>query len=115
MIAKTVEIRDRGTFIPALAVKMEPAGEADRYLLARAGYGTTPMDQAQYIVLVQITGGTGHATSDPYDWPGGARTYPTAHNWLIDHFDEIESGAVIDVEYLLAERLEPKLSERVTK
>ncbi len=34
------------------------------------------------------------------------------HTWLIDHFDEIESGAVVDVEFILGEKPAPKVSER---
>jgi hypothetical protein len=38
MIVKAVEIRDIATFIPAIAIKMEPANEAQRYLMARVGF-----------------------------------------------------------------------------
>ncbi len=53
MIAKTVEIRDRATFIPALAIKLVPVTDQDRYLLGRAGYGTTPASQAEYVLLLR--------------------------------------------------------------
>ena len=109
MIAKTVEIRDRATFIPALAVKLTPRTEQDRYLLNRAGYGTTPERQAEYVMLVRISGGAGQATSDPYDWHSS--TMQQAHAWLVDHFDELESGAVVDVEYITGLTPEPKRSE----
>ena len=36
----------------------------------------------------------------------------TAHEWLREHFDEIEDGGVVDVEFILGERAEPKRSER---
>jgi hypothetical protein len=111
MIAKTVEIRDVATFIPALAVKLCPGNEGDRYLLARAGYGREAEAQAAYVILARVEGGNGTATCDPYDWTN--RTMKHAHAWLIDHFDEIESGAVVDVEYIMGVRSEPKLSERV--
>lgn len=111
MDVKTVEIRDAGTFIPALAIRLDPTNEADRYLFGRAGYGTTPERQREYIVLVRIAGGTGFATCDPYDWPGGTRTMPVAHQWLVEHFDEIESGAVVDVEFILGKTSAPKRSE----
>jgi len=110
MTCKTIEIRDAATFVPALAVRLAPESEADRYLFARAGYGTTPAAQGEYVVLVLINGGQGRATCDPYDWSN--RTYQVAHMWLIEHFDEIESGAVVDVEFILGARAEPKVSER---
>lgn len=111
MIAKTIEIRDDGTFISALAVKLEPSCEADRYLLARSGYGTTPERQSEYVLLMRLDGGFGAYNCDPHCWGGVARTMPVAHEWLLKHFDEIESGAVVDVEYILGVRSEPKTSE----
>ena len=38
MILKAIEIRDAATFIPAVAIKMEPANEEQRYLMARVGF-----------------------------------------------------------------------------
>ena len=38
MIARLFEIRDRGTFIPMLAVQCDAADENERYLLAHAGF-----------------------------------------------------------------------------
>lgn len=112
MITKTVEVRDRATFIPMLAIKLRPDCEADRYLLSRAGFGSTLDRQSEYVMLVGLDGGKDGAACDPYDWPGGARTRTVAHDWIIKHFDEIESGAVVDVEYILGERDTPKVSER---
>jgi len=110
VIAKTIEIRDDGTMIPALAVKLTPACEADRYLLARAGYGVTPERQGKYVLLIRITGGSGQSECDSSEWGDGAGTMSVAHQWLIDHFDEIGSGAVVDVEYILGETAAPKRS-----
>ena len=110
MEAKTIEVRDRGTFVPVLAVRLDPAGEADRYLLARAGYGTELIDQERYVILIRIEGKM-EAHYDPIDWGSQTRTMPTAHQHLIDHWDEIESGGVIDVEFILGETDEPKRSE----
>lgn len=111
MIAKTFEIRDAGTFIPVLAVKLIPGCEADRYLLSRAGYGRHPDDQAQYVLLCQISGGFGRCSSDPYEWGGIARTYAQAHAYISENFDRLASGEVIDVEFILGEKLTRKLSE----
>lgn len=109
MIAKTFELRDKATFVPVLAVKLEPSNEQDRYILALSGYGQRPQDQAKYIFLMGLNGGLEKATCDPYDW--GDRTRSTCHQYLLEHFDELESGAVIDVEFILGETTEPKVSE----
>lgn len=114
MICKTIEIRDDGTFIPALAIRLEQTNEADRYLLSRAGYGMTPENQHSYVLLADINGGSGMIACDPYDWAGPGRTWRVVHCWLIKHFDEIKSGAVVDVEFILEETAEPKVSERIT-
>jgi hypothetical protein len=127
MITKAFEIRDRGTFIPVIAIKMVPAAnwpagtreeesiserveETERYLLRRAGYGFD--EPCVMLVRMDANGQVRQASYDPYGW--GERTFPVAHNYIIDHFDELESGAVIDVEFLLGESKEPKQSERVS-
>jgi hypothetical protein len=111
MIVKAVEIRGTATFIPAIAIKVVPANEGQRYLLRRSGYGFDPPQ----IILAEIAAGIGLAFCDPYDWPDDTRTMRVAHEWLREHFDEIEDGAVVDVEFILGERPEPKRSERETE
>jgi len=114
MICKTFEIRDRGTFIPILAIKMEPGCERDRVLFERAGYSSFPKTQAEYILVIQIDGGRGAASSDPYSWEYG-RTMTIAHQAIIDGFDAFKPGEVIDVEYILGETQEKKVAENQCK
>lgn len=109
MTCKTIEIRDRGTFIPALAVRLDPACERDRWLMARAGFGREPESQGSYVLLFRLE----DAPHDPFKH-GPARTLRVAHHHVVENFDAIESGVVIDVEYLLGERLTPKESEQGT-
>ena len=106
MRAKALEIRDEGTFIPVLAVDMNAENESQRYLLRRCGY---PCDGHPNIILTNLNG-SGKATNDPYEW--GGRTYLVAHNYIIDHWDELEDGDVVDVSFILGESKEPKVSER---
>jgi hypothetical protein len=107
VIVKTIEIRDRGTFIPAIAISTAPANEGQRYLLRRAGYAP----DGRTIILMSLTDPS-RATYDPHGWPGGARTFPVAHQWISEHFHELEDGAVVDVEHILGETAAPKVSER---
>jgi hypothetical protein len=37
---------------------------------------------------------------------------PEAHVWVLEHFDEVEDGSIVDVEYILGESAAPKVSER---
>jgi len=101
------EIRDRATFMPVLAIKLNPANEKDRYLLGCAGFRSNPND---YVILVRLD--YMGAQYDPYSWNLRERTLPRAHQYIIDTFDLLESGAVVDVEFLLGETKEPKKSQQ---
>jgi hypothetical protein len=91
MITKCLEIRDEGTCIAAIAMKMAAANSIESRFFWRVGY---PLD-GHAVVLMNLS--DQRATSDPYGWGGGARTMPIAHNWIIDHFDELTEGQVVDV------------------
>lgn len=115
MEVKALEVRDRSTFIPVLAVDMNapPVGlrnhNAVKYLLRRCGY---PCDGKPNIVLTRLSG-NGQATNDPYAWACGSRTMPTAHQWIIENWASLHDGDVVDVEFILGETTEPKKSERL--
>lgn len=113
MTTKTFEVRDRGTFVPMMAIRLDPADERDRWLLARAGYGRSPETQREYVILLNLTDG-GRGTYDPAGWETRARTFPIAHQYIIDNFDALGNGSVICVEHILGERESPKVSEQVT-
>lgn len=115
MITKSFEIRDRATFIPVLGIRLVPESEADHYLFSRSGYGVQPAQQAEYVILVRLEGGKVNATYNPVHWfdADGTRTLRVAHQYIIDNWYALESGEVIDVEYLLGETAEKKQSERL--
>jgi hypothetical protein len=85
--------------------------EEDRYLLRRAG-----LDAEGSFNILLFSLGAGYGYLDPYNWPGApmVRTFQVAHEYLEKHFDELETGTVIDVEFIVGETKEPKLSERIT-
>ena len=101
MTAKMFEIRDDGTCIPILAVRLDPTNESERWLLSRAGFGSSAEDQCKYVQLCQISGGEGRTACDPYDWV--SRTYGVAHKYIIENFETLTSGDVVDVEFILGE------------
>ncbi len=109
MNIKMFEVRDRNTLIPVLAIQLRPREEVERFLLARAGYGYTPNDQAEYIFLCKISGGT-DGQYDPFLW--GDRTMLNAHLHIAKHFEVLKTGDVVDVEFLLQETRVAKQSER---
>ena len=49
-----------------------------------------------------------------YHWPRDTRTRPHAHAYIEQHWHELRDGDVIDIEFILGETAEPKLSERET-
>src|SRR5690348_9121417 len=101
MKTKTFEIRDRGTFMPMIAVKLTSDDcEADRYLLRRSGLNHQDSYQ---ILFFDLNKGYGYL--DKYNWPGSpmVRTLFVAHEYIEKHFDELETGSVIDVEFILGE------------
>lgn len=112
MEIKMVEIRDRATCIPALAIRLGPHNERERYLLARAGFGRKPEDQSRYVVLSDLGGNK--SSYDPFRWDT-SRTMRVAHEHIIKCWDDIASGDVVDVEYILGEASQPKISESATE
>lgn len=134
MTSKIIEIRDAGTFIPALAIRLGSPNERERYLLSRSGFGLTMEDQSEYIVLCKINGGEPcDCHIDPYSWGQNPRTMFAAHMYLLnrqaelteglgldlpgarkhDGFDSLPQGCLIDVEWLVGLRPEPKDPEAV--
>lgn len=107
MISKTFEIRDKHTFTSVLATKLKPGNEQDRYLISRAGYGSDPSIQATVLIMVSLT--STKANYNSRDWTDV--TMQRAHEYILEHFDSLESGSVIDVEFIHGETTEPKRSE----
>lgn len=99
MDTKLFEIRDAATFIPALAIRL--SGE-DGYLVRRAGFG-----DSMQVELIHLN--SQKVAYDAYEWDN--RTMNVAHLYIEQHWDELQNGQVIDVEYILGETTKPKLSE----
>lgn len=104
---KLLEIRDKATFIPAIAIDCSLTGNSQAdCLLRRAGYG------AQRCILLTSLHGDRRAAYNPFDW--NDRTFHVAHLYVKEHWDEIVDGEVIDVEFIMREAKNKKLSERYT-
>ncbi len=107
--SKVLEIRDEGTFIGVLAIRMLGTNPVQAYYLRRVGY---PNDGSS-IMLMMLS--DGKATNDPYEWPGlrmGLRTMPVAHEFIISHYTELSDGDVVDVQFILGETTTRKVTER---
>lgn len=114
MITKLFEIRDAQTFIPVVAILCQvtdlppdAAGWQENYLLRRAGYNEAPL-----VLIIKLVGGD-EAHYDPYAWRD-FRTMRNAHLYIQKNFHQLDTGEVIDVEYLLGETTTKKVSESTT-
>ena len=106
--SKVLEVRDSATHIPVLAIRMlAKNGIQSYYIHGRSGY---PKDGSciAVIILPDCDG-----NCDPYAWRAG-RTMGHAHHYIYDHFDELNDGDVVDVEFILGETPTKKVSERLT-
>ena len=107
MQTKLFEIRDRATLIPVLAVNCDTSmDQREWWLLRKAGYAC---DGNNIVLLSNLCGGT-VINYDPFNWSD--RTYATAHEFITEHWDSLRSGDVVDVEFILGETLEVKISEQ---
>ena len=102
-----LEIRDVGTFIPAIATHIDP-DLGDSYLIRRAGY----TNENVTIILTNLVNGEGH--NDVYDWNPNTRTMPLAHKYIQEHFYELNNGDVIDIGFIMGWSTKKKESERYT-
>ena len=110
MIVKAFEIRDSATFIPVLAVNMVqssnwPAGtkaeeseseriaEAERYLLARSGYGRNPSDNPEPCEVCGIP--ESHAHHDDYSRPLDVRWLCEKHHKQLHKERRQENGSLL--------------------
>lgn len=104
METKILEVRDHGTFIPVVCIRMNAEGYQDGYLLGRLGF-----DKDTFLIqLVWIS--NGRSEYDPFKW--NDRTMYNAHAYITEHWDELSDGDVIDVAYILGETETSKESER---
>lgn len=108
MEVKCLEIRDDGTFIPVICVRPVPTNEAQRYLLRRDGYSGEVTERCVILIDAQCRS----AAYDPYEWTDGSRTKRTAHSYIAQHWYDLRDGDVVDVEHILGETDEKKISER---
>lgn len=106
MIVKVLEVRDRMTFIPVMAIKMNSEDDIQKYYLRRAGYG----EDSFSVSVICMDNFKGY--DDPYKWDCMSRTMHEAHKYISKNWDLLNDGDVVDVEYVLGETDTPKVSER---
>ena len=109
MESKLFEVRVRGTNIPVMATRLDASNDAEAYLLGRSGYGKERKSWRGYIFLFPIEI-DGLATTDPFKQE--IHELQVAHRYVNQHFDDLEPGAVLDVDYIEGRREKPRKPDR---
>lgn len=107
METKLLEVRDRGTMMVVIGIRPAPRSDIERQMMYRCGFNT-PQD---YVLLGDLDGGKFAMTYDKYDYYQSSRTKFVAYGYIQEHWDELQSGDLIDVELILGESTEMKASE----
>lgn len=108
---KVLEVRDKATFIPVMAIRLGGGSDQEQWLVSRAGFGQTPEQQGRFVIFLPLDGSQlGQSHYDPHRWSG--TTLFQAHIFIQENWAEIKSGEVIDVEFLRGDSKESKKSER---
>jgi hypothetical protein len=110
-LPKVFEVRDVGTFIPAIAIKLAVSSDAERYLLKCSGYEVNDEGVVPHLVLFGKLNGKSKLCFDVYDQDSS--TMQQAHPHVQDNWYSLASGEVIDVEFVRGDSKEPKISERL--
>ena len=103
METKLLEIRDIGTRIMVICTKLQGEDITEKTMLKSAGF--SPISRS--ILLVPMP--SCKARYDPFELKD--RTYFTAHRYIAYRWDKLQTGDVIDVEYILKETDKVKKAE----
>lgn len=107
--SKVFEVRDRATMILVLAVAVgakEPSLTPwEAKAVRRSGYG-----DSRLILLTKLDNGDKRIEYDAFAWDRG-RTMRDAHRFIEENWLKLESGEVIDVEFIVGETTTKKESE----
>ncbi|MGB0848218.1 MAG: hypothetical protein ACPGSM_15935 [Thiolinea sp.] len=116
MEIKLFEVRDKGTCLPVIAIQLttvdpsqKPWKNKEFGILHHAGFTPYYAGEHPYVLMAGLAGGTDQFTCDPHQWGNRTRIYAHAH--IIENWNNLTSGDVIDVEFILGEVDEPKESE----
>lgn len=106
MDGKIIEIRDSATCLIVVAFRTYTFNNSvENWGFRREGFGPDSV----YLVRLNDQ----QCAYDPFKW-ANSRTMFQAHLYLQDHYDELESGDVLDIEYILGEKTIKKVSERIS-
>jgi len=86
------------------------ATDQEDYLLHRGGYGNNlSRENSDYVIVTRLE--DCESSYNAYKWCND-RTMLEAHRYINNHFDDLNTGDVVDVEFILGETSTPKISDR---
>jgi len=106
---KLLEIRDEGTKIAAMAIKMFGANKKQRQILRFSGFNQTTPDE-YLVALTYVACNNRQINFDYFEW-SNSRTMKAAHSYIEEHFDDLKDGDVVDAEFILKLTDKPKKAE----
>jgi hypothetical protein len=109
METKLFEVRAPATCIPVMAIKLGAVNEAEAWLLGKSGFGRDQIEWNRYYFVFPIEFDS-VSVCDPSKQK--IDELRVAHQYINEHFDELESGAVIDTDFITGRTTEPKKSDR---
>lgn len=113
MLSKFFEIRDSATYIPAIACRpsdlnLDMTGDLERDLAINHGVGRAGYRNSPIIILTRLD--TTETHNETWSW-SSKRTLSIAHQFIQENWDELKSGSVIDVQFILKEATEIKKTD----
>lgn len=96
MEIKLFELRDEGTHIPIFAFSTNSHATRESLIFQRAGF----LKGSGLIIMGALTGT--EQSYDPDQWEGG-RSMRIIHQYLCKHWDDLRSGDLLDVRYIMGE------------
>jgi hypothetical protein len=107
MEVKLFEVRDEGTNVSMIGIKLHSDDAAEIRVAARAGYSRADVVTGRFVLLTDLYG-QAPLQYDPERWD---RTRRNAHEYITEYWDKLKSGEVVDVQYILGETAVPKEPE----
>lgn len=102
---KFFEIRDSATFIPVFAFKIsEQSSPENDYLIRSSGFNL----DGEHIMIGRMHGQKCQYSAHYWN----SQTLVHAHSYIEQHWDELKTGDVIDVQFILGITSKPKVSQR---
>lgn len=113
MTAKTFEIIDRKGMIPALAILLKPETNADGFILHSLENAIALIRLDKFDMIGTKVPAQWYVLEKQYfSWIGENRTLQVAHKYIIDNWENLISGSVIDVEFVMGLTQKPRLTTK---